>query len=59
MLSLNAAASGAFGPDALMTWAGFDDHYAPKFLPVAMQLRDRYPEPWVMTGPLAPMQLFV
>jgi peptide deformylase len=38
------AAPGPYGPEALMTWAAFDEHYAPAFLPAAMALRDEYPQ---------------
>ena len=37
------ARPGPFGPEALMTWAAFDAHYAAAFLPVANALRDRHP----------------
>ena len=38
------AAPGPYGPEALMTWTAFDEHYAPRFLPAAMALRDEYPQ---------------
>lgn len=38
------ARPGPFGPEALMTWAAFEQHYAAAFLPHALALRDRYPD---------------
>ena len=37
------ARPGPFGPEALMTWAAFDEHYKAAFLPAAMALRDQHP----------------
>ena len=37
---------GPFGPEALVTWEAFDEHYGPKFLPYATEVGERYPEPW-------------
>ena len=37
---------GPFGPEPLMTWDAFETHYAPAFLPHALALRDRYPDPF-------------
>ena len=40
----DVARVGPFGAEKLMSWAAFDEHYSKRFLPYALELRDRYPE---------------
>ena len=42
------ARAGPFGPERLMSWGSFDEHYAQRFLPYALELRDRFPEAYVV-----------
>ena len=44
----DVARPGPFGPERLMSWAAFEAHYADRFVPYALELRDRYPEAYVV-----------
>ena len=35
---------GPFGPERLMSWAAYDAHYAERFLPHALEIRDFFPD---------------
>ena len=39
---------GPYGPERLMSWAAYEEHYAEHFVPYALAVRDRYPNPFIM-----------
>ena len=42
------ARPGPYGPEKLMSWAAYEEHYAAHFVPYALSVRDLYPEAFVM-----------